>query len=166
MRRKNKRLGQNRRNVHVYINWRGCCCCFLAVLVVPPCDCVITIDRAWLWRTHIIIISQSIEQNCNTFSRWHEVHEWECLCLLNSIARSLGLICAHASPLVSVCFTFTHLIWLSIIGKIFLFVIWASVEIGNRFSNRQPIHANAKVDRALISPRTIRVQCTYFEFIW
>lgn len=57
MRRKHKRLGQNRRNVHVYINWRGCrrrccCCCFLAVLLVPPCDCVITIDREWLWRTH------------------------------------------------------------------------------------------------------------------
>lgn len=50
MQRKNKRLGQNRRNVHVYINWRGCC--FLVVLSVPPCDCVITIDRAWLWRTH------------------------------------------------------------------------------------------------------------------
>lgn len=75
------------------------------------------------------------------------------------VARLLRLQCAHASPLEWVCFIFTHLILLSIIGKIFPFVIWASIEIDNRFSNRQPIHANAKVDRALISPRTIRVQC-------
>lgn len=77
-------------------------------------------------------------------------------------ACSVSDVCMHHLWCVFVCVLFLR-IWflLSIIGEVFLRVIWASVEIDNRFSNRQPIHANTKVDRALISPRTIRVHHTY-----
>lgn len=136
-------IQKTRRNAHVYINWRGCCCCCCWRSFRPSvqlCDH----NRLSMIVTHTLLSFHSrlskIAIHCSAVYGM-EVHAWSILCVC---------VCEHASPLVSVfeCFIFTHLILLSIIGKNFLFVIWTSVEIDNRFFNRQqPIHANAKVDR-------------------